>query len=376
MSQIVDTAARPQRADKAARAALHNFEKNFAGRLKQSFERRCVASATDSVFARVRADEPIALLWFLFQVLQCQVVSFWKAAAKNDPYVKSVSKIYDGKVPPSIIAILAYLHEEPVQVNLQDMRYVPTQEDKTDILTSEMGRANAGSSKAKGSTEVSNDDETWGSVYSSLLRHVVMPLVEAGIVSGPADPNKDCHWWNEHVVHLLDDHRVYSLAYTGGKKKAKASWYYVCDALRSLEFPTAYAGMVKEVQKISVEDFLRRGGLSATVMPAMPPDPASSSEPSETITLASSASNAANENKDEETVQKNLAMRWSYTVLDQRAREMIGNAKLGVVDVAHCNGVLAAWTEKPRETKLMIAAVAMEIKISMEDLVKLSLIHI
>ena len=92
------------RADKAARAARHNFDTWYSQKVSECPQYRF--SFVNSPLSLLRSSCPHSLLYFLIQVLHLLLHQFWPIA-HLDSYVKQCRKA-NGRCPPSIIALLFY----------------------------------------------------------------------------------------------------------------------------------------------------------------------------------------------------------------------------------------------------------------------------
>ena len=230
------------RPGKNKRAAKHCFT-NWYDAGKANMNGGCIqCSVRESVLREQRKSTPHTLLLFLLNVLQCLVDTFWQTSAASDPYVRMCVTTM-GKCPPCIIGLLVYL-TRPTLSPVTASAFPPTSKDR--IFWSELGRsearlrASASASASMSATAANDDDESaavWSRLAEKVMQHLVWPAVRAGEITQAPNAHVDIPtWWREGIAPILEDERVYSLHWKGGKRKAKSCWTHVCAELAPYEF--------------------------------------------------------------------------------------------------------------------------------------------
>ena len=192
-----------------------------------------LCSVRESALREQRKSTPHTLFYFLLNVLQCLVDTFWQTSAASDPYVRMCVTTM-GKCPPCIIGLLVYL-TSPSLSPVTASAFPPTSKDR--IFWSEHGRSEARlQASASLSATAANDDvesdAVWKRLAEKVMEHLVWPAVRAGeITQAPNALVDNPTWWREGIAPIFEDQRVYMLHWKGGKRKARSCWTHVCAEL-------------------------------------------------------------------------------------------------------------------------------------------------
>ena len=225
------------RPGKNRRAARHCFNKWY-DEGKASRNGGCIqCNVRDSALHADMNRTPHMLLHFLLNALQRLVDTFWQTSAASEPYVTMCVGTM-GKCPPCIIGLLVYL-KSPSLSPATVSAFPATSKDR--IFWSELGCAVAASASASMSATAAKDDVEseafWSRFAENVMHHLVWPAVLAGeITQAPKAHVDNPTWWTEGIAPILEDERVYSLHWKGGKRKAKSCWTHVCAELAPYEF--------------------------------------------------------------------------------------------------------------------------------------------
>ena len=150
------------RPGKNRRAAKHCFNKWY-DEGKANRNGGCIqCNVQDSVLCAHMKRTPHMLLYFLLNVLQRLVDTFWQSSAASEPYV-TMCVATMGKCPPCIIGLLVYL-KSPSLSPATVSAFPPTSKDR--IFWSELGRsvarvqASASASASMSATAANDEDES------------------------------------------------------------------------------------------------------------------------------------------------------------------------------------------------------------------------
>ena len=331
------------RADKAARAARHNFDTWYSQKVSECPQYRF--SIVNSPSNVLRSSCPHSLLYFLIQVLQRLLHQFWPTA-HLDPYVKLCRKA-NGRCPPSIIALLFYYEccelspSRSVALPAAIKRRVY---DSETVTAAARAAQSAGSPTASSSADAAPDkserDAFRHTFAENVMEHLVWPAVRHGVIRvAPNDTRDNPSWWIDGIVPILNHPEVFSLYYEGGKILAKNSWYHVCEVLSSYEFPPALprAFFIQKTVQEFLEDAGYRSLFASDEIAATDPPPAkrgraSSGVPNVVAGLTAetpAASAVSCESKFERgRMQLDFARRFAYSELDQHARATLASADM------------------------------------------------
>ena len=180
-----------------------------------------------------RNRTPHMLLYFLVNVLQRLVDEFWQSSASKETYV-TMCVAAMGKCPPSIIGLFVYLRS-PYLFPATVSAIPPTSKDPSS--SSELARAStqceaSAPASASASAAAGNDEDQFAAFWSrfdeNVMQHRVWPALLAGeITQAPKAHVDNPTCWTDGITRILDDERVYTLHWRGGKKKAKSCWTQV-----------------------------------------------------------------------------------------------------------------------------------------------------
>ena len=170
-----------------------------------------------------------------------------------------------GKCPPSIIGLLVYL-KSPYLSPATVSAIPPTSKDPSS--SSELARAStqcqaSAAASASASAAAGNDDDQFAAFWSrfdeNVMQHLVWPALLAGeITQAPQAHVDNPTWWTNGIAPILEDERVYTLYWRGGKKKAKSCWTHVCAVLASHDFePLERTGAFRQK---NADEFLAAAG--------------------------------------------------------------------------------------------------------------------
>ena len=153
---------RAVRADKSKRAGVHGFNAWYKEE-EAKMNRGCIQCRLEhSPLFEDRNRTPHMLLYFLVNVLQRLVDTFWQTSAASDPYVRMCVTTM-GKCPPCIIGLLLYL-KSPYLSPASVSALPPTSKDR--IFWSELARtvarvqASAPASASMSATAANDEDES------------------------------------------------------------------------------------------------------------------------------------------------------------------------------------------------------------------------
>ena len=243
LPQTMGKRSRPPRGDKNGQAANHRFEQWWKTESAIMNKGSICWTRADSELRDHMQQRPVTLMYFLLNVLQRLTDDFWQTDAGQNAYVIFCVKCMS-KCPPSVIALLLLMKGH--------YGFAATQPplpktDKDRIFWSEMSRAEAEAKKsASGPARASATtleeeiayDAFWHQFDVNVYQHVVLPAVEAGVITCAPNADKDNpSWWTDKVKPLFDDSKIYSLHWKGGKKRAQHSWKYICAQLKDYVFP-------------------------------------------------------------------------------------------------------------------------------------------
>ena len=132
------------------------------------------------------------------------------------------------KCPPAVIGLLAYLHAPKLSPLIGPS--FPSSK-KHFIYDSESGRAARNSASAASASAaagvpvpvgVAEYDAVWQQFDADVMEHLVWPAAQAGRITSA--PHAFCDkpaWWFAEIKLLFDDDRVFSIFWTGDRKRAK-----------------------------------------------------------------------------------------------------------------------------------------------------------